>query len=174
MTESEIKTVQNPKFWTSETEEAIYNDPDVDYFKKVEMVIDKIKVIVLDYHNSSDKDTYSLPYLIRERDKLTTGMFLLAGTLANIKKKYNISRFIRKTKFNRQKQELFDKEKMTDAKATVLATSKTEEELRKEMSLEAEAYQAELLLDTAKEVSNAMSSRLRMLESDIKISNKQV
>lgn len=174
MTDEEIKTVQNPKFWTSETEEALYNDPDIDYFKKVEMVIDKIKVIVLDYHNSSDKDTYSLPYLIRERDKLTTGMFLLAGTLANIKKKYNISRFMRKTKFNRQKQELFNKEKMTDAKATVLATTETEEELRKEMSLEAEAYQAELLLDTSKEVSNAMSSRLRMLENEKILSNKQV
>jgi hypothetical protein len=174
----DIKPIEEKKpqmkdsdFWEEDNEEALYTLEDKKYFESLRGWLKKITDIVIIYTNESERMKYE--DIVRLRDEASGYKYFLAGALGNVKKKYNIASFIRDVRFNRQKQAIM-KRGASGVEAEAVAKNETANEKRKEKSLEAEAYQAELLLDSLDGVLHAMASRLKMIEFEKIQSKKQV
>ena len=135
-------------------------------------VLGKVKIIV-DWYQDECK-TISIKNLLYTRDQLSCYTYYMSDIVAKFKKNYNDAYFIRKIGVSKEKTNLIKAgSKIGAATDEANLTEDNIKNFQKELDNEYLALKTECLLKAMYAIINAIAGRIRHLENEKQISNRQ-
>lgn len=136
----------------------------------VSTVLEEIEGGLTWYNNNSDKSNPS--ELLRWQDEMAIRSYWLASMLAEAKRKYNGSYFMRKITVAKKEQTLISAgHKIGEAKAEALIQA--EAQYRQEQEQEAEAVRCDILLRQVNKILQASQQRISYEKSEFERTQNQ-
>lgn len=124
----------------------------------------QISEIIIWYGDNGHNE--SIDYILAQRDKLATLSFRLAEICGDSKGDYNKLYFLRKIAVAKSTSQIMQKG-LAYNKAEGESLLKHEQEYRKELTKEAEAYKMDLLLKQTNKILDAMSQRVSYMKQEM-------